>query len=134
MVDHDVVCVCMDTVVNGTWQLAVHSRTNSGLACYNYLLVVTVFPPPLSRWSCSARRGRVKRKGRDASEQLQPFHTPATKSATTTVDMMRKDDDGEDEEKDDDDDNNNNNNNVWLPWTRETNVRPSLLPPVPSHQ
>lgn len=49
--------------------------------------------PPLSRWSCSARRGRVKRKGRDASEQLQPFHTPATKSAITTVDMMRKDDD-----------------------------------------
>lgn len=43
MVDHDVVCVCMDTVVNGTWQLAVHSRTISGLACYNYLLVVTVF-------------------------------------------------------------------------------------------
>lgn len=42
----------------------------------------------------------MKRKGRDASEQLQPFHTPATKSATTTVDMMRKDDDGEDEEKD----------------------------------
>lgn len=33
----------------------------------------------------------MKRKGRDASEQLQPFHTPATKSATTTVDMMRKD-------------------------------------------
>lgn len=30
MVDHDVVCVCMDTVVNGTWQLAVHSRTFLG--------------------------------------------------------------------------------------------------------
>lgn len=58
----------------------------------------------------------MKRKGRDASEQLQPFHTPATKSATTTVDMMRKDDDGEEdgEKDDDDDDNNNNNNNVWL--------------------
>lgn len=34
VVDHDV-CACMDTVVNGTWQLAVHSRTISGLACYN---------------------------------------------------------------------------------------------------
>lgn len=73
----------------------------------------------------------MKRKGRDASEQLQPFHTPATKSATTTVDMMRKDDDGEEDgEKDDDDDDNNNNNNVWLPWARETNVRPSLPPTV----
>lgn len=30
VVDHDVVCVCMDTVVNGTWQLAVHSRTFLG--------------------------------------------------------------------------------------------------------
>lgn len=59
----------------------------------------------------------MKRKGRDASEQLQPFHTPATKSATTTVDMMRKDDGGEEDgekDDDDDDDNNNNNNNVWL--------------------
>lgn len=91
VVDHDVVCVYG---YRSQWYMAVGcSFTDiSGLACYNYLLVVTVFSaPPLSRWSCSARRGRVKRKGRDASEQLQPFHTPATKSATTTVDMMRKD-------------------------------------------
>lgn len=76
-------------MVHGSW-LFIHGHFWARLL---QLVVVTVFsaPPPLSRWSCSARRGRVKRKGRDASEQLQPFHTPATKSATTTVDMMRKD-------------------------------------------
>lgn len=85
----------------------------SGLACYNYLLVVTVFSAPPFPMELQRQERKSERKGRDASEQLQPFHTPATKSATTTVDMMRKDEGEEDEEKDDDD-NNNNNNNVWL--------------------
>lgn len=81
----------------------------------------------------------MKRKGRDASEQLQPFHTPATKSATTTVDMMRKDDDGEEdgEKDDDDDDNNNNNNNVWLhgrgkPMSVPASLLRSTSSPLPS--
>lgn len=44
MVDHDVVCVYG---YRSQWYMAVGcSFTDiSGLACYNYLLVVTVFPP-----------------------------------------------------------------------------------------